>query len=80
MDQKQQVQYISGNVTSQFSDSLRGRMAYNNSWRETEGLFPAQNGTEVTLGQDIYGKKNRFPELVAVGQPGLGRLTEAVSA
>ena len=60
-DQKQQVQYISSNVTSQFSDSLRGRMAYNNSWGKTEGLLPAQNGTEVTLGQDIYGKNSKFP-------------------
>ena len=41
-----QVQYITGNVTGQFSDALRGRLAYNNSWSKTDGLLPALTGTD----------------------------------
>ena len=42
------VQYLSANTTAQFSDSLRGRFAYNNSWAKTTGLLPALAGTEPT--------------------------------
>ena len=76
MTQKQQVQYITGNVDAQLSDSLRGRVAYNNSWSRTKGLLPALNGTDPArhqLRQDVD-----VPELLGLGQPGLGRVAEAV--
>ena len=38
---------------------LRSRVAYNNSWRKTDGLLPAQNGTEP-LGTN-YSKTSTFP-------------------
>lgn len=59
VEQKQQVQYATGNITSQFSDSLRGRLAYNNSWSKTKGLLPSLSGTDR---QDTnYGKTSTFP-------------------
>ena len=60
-DQKVTNQFLTANVTSQFSDALRGRLAYNNSWAKTEGLLPTLNGTDLTLGRDIYGKNSTFP-------------------
>src|SRR5688572_7179547 len=59
VEQKLQVQYVTGNVTSQLSDSLRGRVAFNNSWSRTEGLLPALNGSDVA-GVN-YGKVSTFP-------------------
>jgi hypothetical protein len=58
-DQKLTTHFITGNVTSQFSDSLRGRLAYNNSWSKTEGLLPAQTGTDP-VGTN-YGYTQTFP-------------------
>ena len=58
-DQKLNVQFMTGNVTTQFSDSLRARLAYNNSWSKTEGLLPAQTGTDP-LGTN-YGYTQTFP-------------------
>ena len=45
-DQKQTIHFITGNMTGQFSDALRGRVAYNNSWSKTDGLLPALAGTD----------------------------------
>ena len=59
VEQKLQVQYVTGNMTSQLSDSLRGRVAFNNSWSRTEGLLPALNGSDVA-GVN-YGKVSTFP-------------------
>ncbi|MDQ3212836.1 MAG: TonB-dependent receptor, partial [Acidobacteriota bacterium] len=50
---------ITGNVTTQFSDALRGRIAYNNSSSRTEGLLPALSGTE--LASTNYGKGTESP-------------------
>jgi hypothetical protein len=58
-DQQEKVQYITGNVTSQFSDSLRGRLAYNNSWSKREGLLPALTGTDPA--GTNYGYTQTFP-------------------
>ncbi len=44
--QKNQVQYATGNLTSQISDSLRGRLAFNNSWSKSAGLLPSLTGTD----------------------------------
>jgi hypothetical protein len=57
--QKQQVQYVTGNVTGQFTDSLRGRLAYNNSWSKREGLLPALSGLDPA--GTNYGKTSVFP-------------------
>jgi len=46
-EQKQQVQYINANTTAQFTDNLRARVSFNNSWSKTKGLLPAQNGTDI---------------------------------
>jgi hypothetical protein len=57
--QKQQVQYVKGNITSQLSDSLRARLAFNNSWNKSEGLLPALSGTDPAT--TIYEKASAFP-------------------
>jgi len=57
--QKQQVQYVTGNVTGQFTDSLRGRLAYNNSWSKRRGLLPALSGLDPA--GTNYGKTSVFP-------------------
>jgi len=44
--QKAQVQYLSGNVTNQFGNRLRTRVAYNNSYSKTTGLLAATSGSE----------------------------------
>jgi hypothetical protein len=59
VEQKVQVQYLSGNVTSQFNDSLRGRFAYNNSWNRTEGQLPSLAGTDNA--QTNYLRTQTFP-------------------
>jgi outer membrane receptor protein involved in Fe transport len=59
IERKQQVQYATGNVTSQLSDSLRARVAYNNSWSRTQGLLPSFSGTDRT--DTNYGKTSTFP-------------------
>ena len=50
---------MTGNMTGQFSDALRGRLAYNNSWAKTDGLLPAQAGTEPA--GTNYAKCTKFP-------------------
>ncbi len=64
-DQKQQVQYITANITSQLMNSLRGRVAYNNSWSKTDGLLPALSGSD-SFGTD-YGKAQTFPDYSVSG-------------
>jgi hypothetical protein len=58
-DQKLQVQYATGNLTAQMNDSLRGRLAFNNSWARTEGLLPALAGSDAA--DTNYGKTSTFP-------------------
>ena len=58
--QKSQVQYLSGNVTNQFGNRLRTRVAYNNSWAKTSGVnLPLQNGSESA--STLYTKGTKFP-------------------
>ncbi len=48
--------------TAQLTDSLRARVAFNNSWSKRDGLLPALNGTDpdgTELRQDV-----RIPELL----------------
>ena len=58
-DQKVNVQYITGNMTSQLSDGLRARLAYNNSWSKTDGLLPALSGLDPA--GTNYSKTSTFP-------------------
>jgi hypothetical protein len=44
--QKQQVQYITSNVTNQFGNKLRTRLAFNNSWSQTKGQLATQTGSQ----------------------------------
>ncbi len=53
------VQYATGNLTSQLSDSLRARLAFNNSWSRAKGLLPGLTGTD-TLGTN-YDKTSTYP-------------------
>ena len=55
--QKQQVQYVTGNVTSQLSDSVRTRVAYNNSWSKTDGVLPSLAGTDSSTTNFTKGTK-----------------------
>jgi outer membrane receptor protein involved in Fe transport len=57
--QKQQVQYATGNVTGQWSDNLRTRVAFNNSWSRRKGLLPSLNGADAE--GTNYGKTSTFP-------------------
>jgi len=63
--QKQQVQYFSGNVTNQFGNKLRTRVAYNNSWAKTTGQLAATSGADLP-GTD-YTKGTKFPNWALSG-------------
>jgi hypothetical protein len=57
--QKNQVQYITANQTSQIGTKLRTRIAYNNSWNRSTGLLPSLNGTDAA--GTNYAKTSTFP-------------------
>jgi outer membrane receptor protein involved in Fe transport len=57
--QKEQFQYLTANQTTQISDKLRTRVAFNNSWRKVEGQLPLLSGTEAATTD--YGKGTRYP-------------------
>ena len=63
--QKQQNLYLSGNVTNQFGNKLRTRVAYNNSWAKTTGLLAATSGSEALTTN--YTKGTRFPNYSVSG-------------
>ena len=63
--QKTQVQYATGNITSQMSDNLRGRVAFNNSWSRQRGLLPSLAATDPA-GSD-YAKASTFPNWTISG-------------
>jgi hypothetical protein len=44
--QKQQVQYITSNLTNQFGNKLRTRLAFNNSWSQSKGQLATQTGNQ----------------------------------
>ncbi len=57
--QKEQIQFILGNVTNQFGQNVRSRVSFNNSYRKLDGLLPALAATERT--DTNYGKISEFP-------------------
>ncbi len=63
--QKQQVQYITANQTSQIGNNIRTRVAYNNSWSKQEGLLASLSGLD-TPGTN-YTKGTKFPNWVLSG-------------
>ncbi len=73
--QKQQVQYLTGNLTSQVSQNIRVRGAFNNSYSKRDGLLPALNGTDPVATN--YSKASAFPNYSVSGTPRLGGQSEA---
>jgi len=63
--QKQQVQYITANQTSQISNNIRTRVAYNNSWSKQEGLLASTSGLDKE--GTNYTKGTKFPNWVLSG-------------
>ena len=59
VEQKNPAQNFTGNMTAQISNSLRGRVAYNNSWRKADGLLPSLTGTDPA--GTNYSKASAFP-------------------
>ncbi len=60
--------------------NVRSRVAYNNSWSKTDGLLPTLNATRVGPRTRTTARPQRLPELVALGQPGLGRDARSCSS
>jgi len=64
-DQSITTHNITGNLTTQLSNNLRGRVAYNNSWRKESGLLPALAGTDAS--STDYSKGSTFPNYSVSG-------------
>jgi hypothetical protein len=64
-EQKVTVHYMTGNITSQLTDSTRLRVAYNNSGSKTTGLLPALNGLDPA--GTNYTKVSEFPNYSVSG-------------
>jgi hypothetical protein len=62
---KQEVQYLTANVTNQVGNKLRTRVAFNNSWSKNEGQLASVIGTDA-LGTD-YSKGTKFPNYSVSG-------------
>jgi len=58
-DQKITTHNITGNITTQLTNNMRGRVAYNNSWRKEAGLLPLLAGTDAA--GTNYSKGTTFP-------------------
>jgi hypothetical protein len=65
INQKDNVQNVTGNLSAQPANSLRARLAFNTSSRETKGLLPALNGTDP-VGTN-YTKGSKFPNFTTSG-------------
>ena len=65
ISRKDQVQYVTANVSSQVSDKIRTRVAYNNSWQKREGLLPTLAGTDPA--GTNYEKTSTFPNYTVSG-------------
>lgn len=65
VEQKTPAQNITANITSQLSNSMRGRVSYNSSWREDTGLLPSLTGTDPA--GTNYGKVSTFPNYSVSG-------------
>jgi hypothetical protein len=63
--QKEQTQYILANTTAQITNNIRSRVSYNSSWRKTDGLLPAQTGSDP-VGTN-YSKISEFPNWTLSG-------------
>jgi hypothetical protein len=57
--QNQEVQYLTSNVTNQFGNKLRTRVAFNNSWSKNEGVLAGVIGTDSLTTN--YSKGTKFP-------------------
>jgi outer membrane receptor protein involved in Fe transport len=55
---KDEVQYLTANETMQLSDKRRTRVAFNNSWSQSDGQLPALNGTDAATTN--YAKGSKF--------------------
>jgi hypothetical protein len=60
-----QIQYLSANVTNQFGNRLRTRVAFNNSWEKKQGLLASQNGSDSPT--TVYTKGTRYPNWTLSG-------------
>ena len=58
-EENRTVQYITANVTAQPTNSVRTRLAYNNSWNKIEDLLASLNGLDPA--GTNYGKDSEFP-------------------
>ncbi|HJZ72114.1 MAG TPA: TonB-dependent receptor [Vicinamibacterales bacterium] len=56
---KREYQFLTANETMQVSDTLRTRVAFNNSWYQEDGQLPSQNGTDNP--STNYAKGNKQP-------------------
>jgi hypothetical protein len=65
-EQTGQIHYLTSNITSQISNNLRTRVAFNNQWQRTKGLLPSLNATDPS-GSD-YGLTSTFPTWSVAGQ------------
>jgi hypothetical protein len=63
--QDQQVQYITANQTSQISNNIRTRVAFNDSWSKTDGVLASPNGLD--LATTPYNKYTKFPNWALSG-------------
>ena len=63
--QKQEVQYLTSNVTNQFGQKLRTRVAFNNSWSKTDGQLASVIGTDSP--STTYIKGTKFPNYSVSG-------------
>ena len=62
---KETVQYLTANQTAQWTDKLRTRLAYNNSWSRNKGLLPALAGSDPS--GTNYSKTSTFPNYTVSG-------------
>jgi hypothetical protein len=63
--QEETTQNVMANISAQIANSLRGRVAYNSSSRDLDGLLPALNGTDP-VGTN-YSKSSEFPNFSTSG-------------
>ncbi len=64
-DRKDQVHYLTASQTAQISNSLRSRIAYNNSFEKRNGLLPNPNGLDPA--GTNYSKISEFPNWALSG-------------
>ena len=63
--QKQEVQYLTANVTNQVGQKLRTRVAFNNSWSKNDGQLASVIGTDSP--STTYIKGTKFPSYSVSG-------------